>query len=142
MQYKFRGKRTDGKGWIYGSYIQRGDLHFIEVPLGEGDRIDYWMHQVDWTTVGMCTGLKDINGAEVWEGDIYHTNVSGSLYQILFVSGAFVGGKDTKSCSPLGWQPDDNGDDLALDKTEIWLSIAGNVHDNPELITPANKTTI
>lgn len=81
------------------------------------------------------SGLKDRKGDEICEGDIYRHFHSPECYQVMFLNGAFVGGKDEKSCTPLGWQPDDDGDDLVEDST-YWLVVLGNIHDNPELLNP------
>jgi hypothetical protein len=133
QQYLFRGLTADNK-WVYGSLIQRvdgiGKLSLIEVQSKDGE---ITVHQVKDDSVGMWTGLTDVNGVKIFAGDLYHTNVSKQDgYQVMFISGAFVGGTNDRSCSPLGWQPDGSGDDLMLDKTETWLIVVGSIHEvNP-----------
>lgn len=57
MQYKFRGLRADGKGWVY-------------IKIGE-----VWPVPVIPSTVGMWTGFQDAKGREVYPGDKYFEEI-------------------------------------------------------------------
>ena len=66
MKYKFRGKTSHNREWVYGSLIL--NMH------DEGDNhIWSWHHlrffEVDPKTVGMCSGLPDEKGTDIYEGD-------------------------------------------------------------------------
>lgn len=64
--YRFRGRRPDGKRWLYGDLYHAGDLVCI---------CDWSVHPqtvenfaVDPTTVGCYLGLQDKNGNDIWGG--------------------------------------------------------------------------
>lgn len=146
---KYRGKRTDGKGWAYGClYIDprpNGGEHYIIqggfVPL-EYVHVE-WFKEVDPETVGNFANLKDWGGKSFdwWEGDVldyckerFPENEDRSIVVIVRHDG----------CLMLKFYRDgkphllDNEDEFikhidAFDK-EFRVKL-GNIHDNPNLLT-------
>ena len=123
-EIKFRGKRVDNGEWVYGYYfIDERDIEdgFIwrdipQIQQRYGDHYQYY--DVDPSTVGQYTGLKDKNGKEIYEGDV--VRLFGGEYcqgyyehdQTIVVKSAY--------------------DIVAMEESEN-VQLLGNVWDNPEL---------
>lgn len=132
-EIKFRGKRRDGKGWLYGNYItydEDSNLHvFINPPGCYTDNDD---HLVFPDTVGQFTGLQDKNGKEIYEGDIIESqNYSHARHYVRYIDdeAKFVamiishGSPLMDFCSiRQSW----------IDKYD--KKVIGNIHDNPEML--------
>ena len=122
-EIKFRGKRLDNGEWLYGSLVILNGRYFI---FDDANR-----HEVDPTTVGEFTGLKDKNGKEIYEGDVIRSPLSEDKtrpHRIFYHTGnaAFMGALiDRKELCYL-----------RLDQDWIYKfgkEVIGNIHDNPEL---------
>lgn len=122
----FRGKRTDGKGWMYGyySFNQTTNIHWIRTP-----RTTYWDEDmVDPSTVGQYTGLKDKDGKRIFEGDIIDcwsegVNAKGTVKQR--IDGLWIIYPAWQNCIMWGICPDKSGNTT--------VEVIGNIYDNPEM---------
>jgi uncharacterized phage protein (TIGR01671 family) len=130
---KFRGK-VDGAWW-----------YFVASDANEGEWSQFW-GLVERKTVGQWIGLLDVNGKEVYEGDI----LSGQLYRY----GYELNGWNKAFTGVVQWvQRDQLCGFCLIDKEEnylellyathrnedfngetLLLEIIGNIHDNPELV--------
>jgi uncharacterized phage protein (TIGR01671 family) len=132
----FRAKRTDGKGWVKGCYTfsKKADRHLIWV---QSDNDADWWHtipvEVDPATVGQYTGLADKNGVKVFEGDVVARNLRNrnANYSAIGVVGFVDGRFDIIQCRGIGGRMNLHGD---------CVDVVGNIHDNPELLTPPPRT--
>lgn len=130
-EIKFRGKDKDGK-WHYGvpisthvgTYIVEEENPHVCSLYGymEIDELSL----VESETIGQYTGMKDINGKEIFEGDILTDKLVPVPFEVKWWKDA---------CAFCVFA---NGDGVPL----AWFSeydvhnatIIGNIHDNPELV--------
>ena len=130
----FRGKRLDNGKWAEGFYISHlNACHYI-IPFRTGgyEAMDnsFYVHkwfEVDPSTIGQYTGLKDKNGEMIFEGDIVRCG-TGRVCKVTFFISPGVSGFDLVPIGGFDAPPPHNWSLFA--DTEI----IGNVHDNPELL--------
>lgn len=128
----FRGKDAKTGEWLYGWY---GKTAFGAWPLkdsiipAEDAKNGYLRHeQIVPATLGQYTGLNDINGTMIFEGDVVSVLMGhGTLRQnmvgvIEYIRGAFT----------VAWRIKDYGRHFAGYLDDI--TVIGNIHDNPKLI--------
>jgi uncharacterized phage protein (TIGR01671 family) len=129
MNTEFRGIRVDNGKMVKGDLVNgvgvKEDKIFI-LPLSE-----QWVEgandmngfEVIPETVGQYTGLKDKNGKESWEGDIYHLDDFTDEYVMTwdFTSARFYLKSVHGGCDK----------DARLVTTGECI---GNIHQNPELL--------
>lgn len=127
---KFRGKRVDGKGMIFGSLLlPTTDNMKTFIIAWNGTRFEVLLE-----TIGQFTGLLDKKGKEIFEGDIFKWG--DSCYIIEFSYGYFGYSDEFGDFVPLGVVATENSYGVVymcynnLDFAEV----IGNIHDNPELI--------
>lgn len=125
IDIKFRGKQ---KTWIYGGFHKGPDGRCVILK-------GYSSYEVKPESVGMCTGIKDLKGKDIYYGDILRgieTFENSKEYPLMVIqwnekTAAFEpkqinGGK--YSC-PMSWAQE--------------AVIIGNTYDNPTLVKNGKK---
>lgn len=130
----FRGKTKDGE-WVYWN-----ELGVINFDLTDTE-ISLYAHLLNdelmFETVGQYTGLTDMNGKKIFEGDIL-AEYFGEIYGVVkYGEGSFDGGilKYTGFyCESSSIFHDGNLCDES--NKDYWNKhqVIGNIYDNPELL--------
>ena len=113
----FRGKQLNTGQWFFGNLFDKdnsGRTHITTTNRG--------CLNIDPVTVGQFTGIMDISGEELFEGDIYNMGDDNIRYVIVWRKCMFIG-KQIGSNSYAG-----------LDYFESDIKKVGNIYDNPELL--------
>ena len=124
----FRGKRANTKEWIYGDVQQNVDAVKIREQEQSIQRIAKSFVVIP-ETVGQFTGLTDIHGVKIYEGDIIEAHFD-ELFPDLATTLVVV-------WSDYGWFGRDmegNVDSLERKWVSDFFEIIGNIHDNPEML--------
>jgi uncharacterized phage protein (TIGR01671 family) len=150
-EIKFRGKRVDTGGWIYGSLsIQhdecgskvfliteiRNDCRNLTIsgygnysPYGNFGKYLY----VDGNTIGQFTGLTDKNGKEIYEGDIVYSSETN------YATGEDIGrGQIVYDDGFVGFVIWIYGNTYLQSPNGDYIEVIGNIHDNLELLNGGN----
>ena len=125
---KFRGKRINGGEWVesmtisYGTIKRKMNDVFFEIYANK------WVGVIP-ETVGQFIGMIDINGKEIYEGDIVRIDDIHPIASIVY---------ETKNASfDLQWLGKDK-DDVCMCYlscyTDCGIEVIGNIHDNPEFV--------
>nr|DAH15492.1 MAG TPA: YopX protein [Caudoviricetes sp.] len=130
---KFRGKRLDNGEWVIGLLVKMwGEWHILD---WDDENTAY---PVEPNTVGQYTGLKEKNGKEIWEGDIFKEDSSGIVRSVFRVPGGLAFEDNPVSFGYDHRAPVYPYSSIAEMQNASWLSqcceIIGNIHDNPELL--------
>ena len=141
-EIKFRGRNYDGI-WMYGylmpspkPQIHLGNKHCICACPQKMSKVDVVLYEVEESTIGQYTGLKDKNGKEIYEGDIIGCH-NPEIKHLIFYNekqGRFMAALN-------GNTENDYTSVCGLDDSRWNASkeVIGNIHDNPELIKEKEK---
>ena len=122
---KFRGQKLSNGEWVYGSLVYSNDIDpaiYFQTGNGSVKTMD-WVY-VKQETVGQFTSLYDMNGKEIYEGDILIVHETDWKIEVRFVRGVFA----------FFWNGDLDDECTITDPTEKWAEVIGNIHDNPTLL--------
>ena len=141
-EIKFRGRMKRTKQWMYGDLAHVQGQPCIQVDVSTDERKTVGMN-VDPDSVGQYTGLHDMNGREIYEGDIIQR-----MYEIEVGKGRNRHIERAQVASDTPKVIDFRGGAFGYVNEranrlfdEEWLplldqecEVIGNIYDNPELL--------
>lgn len=132
-EVKFRGQLIDGGEWAYGSLV-KADKGFCGIATYakkyHDGKIRAIIVEVDPATVGQYTGLKDENGVEIYEGDVFNGFGDG-IWGIVEWDEYLLQFQCSWSNMPTAAN--------ICSIVKLGSHIIGNIHDNPELLKGCSK---
>lgn len=120
----WRGKRVDNGEWVLGCLIRSGSKAMIFVLDDKTNRISGT--DVDPSTIGECTGLRDKNGKLIFEGDFLESQSTGNI--------GLVAWSDRGAGFVSRYKTDYFDTNGLIDYRAKRAKNIGNIHDNPELL--------
>ena len=132
-QIIFRGYNLKNQKWLYGYYLVNRGQHFI-CPEGIQNPLASWEDfVVEEESVGQCTGLKDKNGKEIWEGDIVGFPIS-LFYELDDDDDEFVTAKISFTYGSFAVIYRGGLEKIFLQDLCDEIEVVGNTYQNKELL--------
>jgi uncharacterized phage protein (TIGR01671 family) len=150
-EIEFRGKDIGTGKWITGhGYAKHDFSHYVfNDEMNASVLLPKGLTMVFAETVGQYTGLKDVNGVKIFEGDIVlwrYTESSGLLVEykevVCFEDGCCIS-RAIDGFYPSGLNPNGTSlykrcalfDEAASEYPQrgFFYGVIGNIHDTPEL---------
>ena len=143
----FRGKSLDNGEWEYGGIYIEGNHYYILCPkryfpdTRDWDIAEYYENnptyvmtkvEVDPSTVGQYTVLKNKNGKRIFEGDII--DQSGCRWVVEFQNSAFVASNEDDAIQFALFEQYNYDWDNKIWVPPDYFEVIGNIYDNPELL--------
>ncbi|MDR0476211.1 MAG: YopX family protein [Treponema sp.] len=134
---EFRGKDIETGKWAFGSLLIREEKSPVPETTETYKKyfivnggFENYEYEVIPETVGQYTGLKDKNGAKIFEGDTLHIEdrycENGIEFDIEF---------DEDSCCYISL-----GTNIEINRENMLMcEVIGNIQDNPELLRVNNS---
>ena len=125
----FRGKSAHCDAWCYGSFIEYEDERAIcGFDVYREGNSDWMEEKIDYDTIGQYTGLRDIEGNAIYEGDI-----------LMVTQGAMVGfrGYVEWRVDFAEWELKSTRSQTAISQNIVkgyGMKIVSNIHDNPKFL--------
>lgn len=79
---KFKAKRLDGKGWVEGNLRTSKSGNAMIIPIEYSGA-----YPVEPATVCQFTGLKDCDGASIYEHDLLRSEKTDSTFEVVWNQG-------------------------------------------------------
>lgn len=151
---RWRGRCIDNGEWVEGQFVPSNTndgyrMYIIANAKWDNsddglDLLETDIYEVDPSTLGECTGLRDKNGKLIFEGDIvlayYNSEEKTATGTIRY--GKFMDTDSLDDYGYLGWYIEVQGHCISILQPEadgICIEVIGNIHDNPELLKGADK---
>lgn len=132
---KFRAKGKSDSQWHYGSLLQIGD----DLSIVTNTENAFEMCVVESETIGQFTGLYDMNGKEIYEGDILQSDKPNADLCVVFWST-----EKAAFSYRFYWKRIDDTHEVGKKsryaigdwnrEIEKYLAVIGNIYDSLELI--------